>query len=52
MYPPLPSLSKLSGKDYPGPEEEEDVVMGVEAFWITASGGHTFSVLPVQDPRP
>lgn len=51
MYPPLPSLSKLSGKDYPGPEEEEDVVMGVEAIWITASVGHTFSFLPVQDPR-
>ena len=51
MYPPLHPVSKLSGKDHPGPEEEEGVVMGMEATWITASGGHTFSVLLVQDPR-
>ncbi|KAI4547380.1 hypothetical protein MG293_003935 [Ovis ammon polii] len=44
-------VSKLSGKDYSGPEEEEDAVMDVGATWIAASGGHTFSAPPVQHLR-
>ena len=51
MYPSLHPVSKLSGKDYPGPEEEEDAVMDVGATWIAASDGHSFSGLPVQRLR-